>query len=117
MYGHEAGDLVLRQISQLITNNIRENDIACRYGGEEFIIILPNTDSETAAQRADLLCQSTARLELSMNGNDLGKITISVGVATHPLHGQTRDSLIRSADEALYTAKQNGRNQVVLRGT
>lgn len=113
-YGHDAGDLVLRNMADVILSIIRESDIACRYGGEEFIIILPSTPIEIAEQRAETLRNKVALMRLEYNGHDMGKITISVGVSTYPQHGETRDSLIKSADEASYEAKKGGRNLVVV---
>lgn len=114
-YGHDAGDLILKQMAQVILAGIRESDIACRYGGEEFVIILPNSTIQVAEQRAKSLCSEVGSLELELHGKMLGQVTISVGVVTHPQHGRSRDDLIKSADEAMYQAKANGRNCVVVR--
>ncbi len=113
-YGHEAGDHVLKKISEVILSNIRESDIACRYGGEEFIIILPGTPIEVAVERAEALRKDVSFSRLEHNGKDIGSLTISVGVAAFPQHGTMYDTLIRTADEAAYRAKECGRNQVVV---
>jgi diguanylate cyclase (GGDEF)-like protein len=113
-HGHDAGDIVLRKMSEAVISNIRESDIACRYGGEEFIIILPDTTIETAERRAEALRNDISHLKLEYKGEDIGKITISVGVAAYPQNGTKRDTLIKSADESAYLAKKAGRNQVVV---
>lgn len=113
-YGHEAGDHVLRKISEVILSNIRESDIACRYGGEEFVIILPGTPIEVAADRAEALRKDVSLTQLEYGGRDIGSLTISVGVAVFPQHGVVYDALIKTADEAAYRAKERGRNQVVV---
>jgi diguanylate cyclase (GGDEF)-like protein/PAS domain S-box-containing protein len=113
-YGHDAGDLVLKNMADMIMSIIRESDIACRYGGEEFIIILPDTSIEIAEQRAETLRNKVSLMKIYHNGQDIGKVTISVGVAAYPQHGETRDTLIKSADRAAYQAKKGGRNLVVV---
>ncbi len=113
-YGHDAGDVVLKHVAQAILSSTRESDIACRYGGEEFVIMLPDTSIEVAVRRAEALRSQVSFLELNYNGKELGRITISIGVSGYPQHGDTRDSIIKSADEAAYQAKQNGRNCVVV---
>jgi len=113
-FGHDAGDVVLKHIAGLILTGVRDGDIACRYGGEEFVVILPETPLETAAQRAESLRKESSQLVLHHNGQELGSITISVGVASYPQHGKNRDTLIKSADESLYKAKEGGRNRVVI---
>ncbi len=113
-FGHDAGDLVLRKISEVVLANIRESDIACRHGGEEFIIILPGTPIEIAEQRAETLRNDVSLIKLDHNGRDIGKVTISIGVAAYPQHGVIPDTLIKTADEATYRAKEGGRNQVVV---
>jgi diguanylate cyclase (GGDEF)-like protein len=113
-FGHDAGDVVLKSLAGLMLTGVRESDIACKYGGEEFTIILPDTPIEVAARRAESLRQEVSTMELHHNGHDLGKVTISIGVATYPQHGTTRDTLIKSADEASYKAKETGRNRVIV---
>jgi diguanylate cyclase (GGDEF)-like protein len=113
-YGHDAGDMVLKRIAEILTTKIRPSDIACRYGGEEFTVILPDTSLEVAHARAEGLREVVSQTELQHNGKNLGTITISMGVATYPQHGITRDALIKAADEASYQAKQTGKNRVVL---
>jgi diguanylate cyclase (GGDEF)-like protein len=113
-FGHDAGDLVLKKISEVILSSIRDSDVACRYGGEEFVIILPGTSIEIAERRAEALRNDVALVKLDHNGHDLGQVTISIGVAAYPQHGVTQDTLIKTADDAAYRAKKGGRNQVVV---
>jgi diguanylate cyclase (GGDEF)-like protein len=115
-YGHDAGDLVLKSLAYAVLSNIRESDIACRYGGEEFVIILPDSPLEAIKRRAESLLKKIAEMDLQHDGKELGKITISIGVAAYPQHGGTHDALIKSADEAAYQAKENGRNRMVVCG-
>jgi len=115
-FGHDAGDFVLKKISEVILSSIRESDVACRYGGEEFVIIFPGTSIEIAKKRAEALRNDVSLMQLGHNGNDIGRVTISIGVAAYPQHGLTNDVLIKAADEAAYLAKEGGRNQVVVAG-
>ncbi|GAB6158350.1 diguanylate cyclase [Desulfotomaculum varum] len=110
-YGHQAGDLVLRNISQLLLLNLREEDIACRYGGEEMVIILPETDLPEAAVVAERLRQSIERMEFILPGKEKPvQITVSIGVAQMNRE-DTPDMLLQRADEGLYLAKRRGRNR------
>ena len=112
-HGHEAGDHLLRTLGEFFLSHIRSADIACRYGGEEFVLILPETPLEVALKRAEEIRRGVAGLPVFYRGTQLG-ITISVGVATFPEHGHSMDALLRMADKALYAAKERGRNQVVV---
>ena len=112
-FGHEAGDTLLRELSTFMRANIRREDIACRYGGEEFILIMPEASLETTRQRAEKLRQGVERLQVEYQGQLLGTITLSLGVAVSPNHGADGEALIRAADAALYQAKTGGRNRVV----
>jgi len=113
-YGHEAGDQVLRELGVFLQNHIRLTDIPCRFGGEEFALILPEADIMFTQQRAEQIRLGVAAVRVSIQGQSLAEITISQGVAVFPGNGQNGEELLRAADEALYMAKQNGRNQVVL---
>jgi diguanylate cyclase (GGDEF)-like protein len=113
-YGHEAGDIVLTAIGALLRGNVRGSDIACRYGGEEFALILPETGADAAARRAEDIRIAIYALSLSYAGKSLGKITASFGIAVFPDHAQDSDDLLRAADVALYAAKGQGRNRVVI---
>jgi len=111
--GHGAGDIVLRRIGLLLQGFVRQSDIACRVGGEEFSVLLPEASMQIAAQRAENIRKAVQELRLKYEDHDLSGITISLGVAAYPDHGTTPDSLIRAADEALYDAKFRGRDRVV----
>ena len=112
-YGHLAGDEVLRVFGTLLTNNARASDIVCRYGGEEFLLVLPGMTAEGAVERAEQLRQAMAATPVS-NGVSRITVTASFGVATFPTHSRTTDELIAAADRALYSAKAEGRNRVTL---
>lgn len=113
-YGHEAGDMVLRDLGRVLRRQSRQSDIACRYGGEEFTLLLPETPLDIGRQRAESLREAVQELKLTHNGQPLGEVTLSLGVATFPDHGADRESLLYAADMALYEAKRGGRNRVVL---
>lgn len=113
-YGHEAGDIVLRKIGQLLRDCTRESDIAARYGGEEFTVVLPEADRDAAMARAEALRAAVENVELNMHGTPLGSITISIGIAIFPQHGGSPEDLMRMADQALYAAKRSGRNRIQL---
>lgn len=112
LFGHQSGDAVLRQVAQKLKKNIRSTDIACRYGGEEMSIILPNTDKDEATITAQKICQLVAEKPFKLANDKEGNVTISLGVSTYPQDGETPDHLIEAADKRLYKAKENGRNQV-----
>jgi len=113
-YGHAAGDALLRELGKLLQSHIRGGDVACRYGGEEFLLIMPDASLETAHQRAVLLQQEARKLRVQDAGQSLDGITLSLGVAIYPEHGRSIDSVLRAADAALYRAKQEGRDRVVV---
>lgn len=113
--GHEAGDLALQGLSQHINAQIRQSDIVCRFGGEEIILVMPETSMGHARERAEQLCSSVAELELSNEADEsLPPLTVSIGLASYPQHATDGDSLIRAADHAMYQAKARGRNRVYL---
>lgn len=111
-FGHDAGDTVLRAISEALVSSFRDSDIPCRYGGEEFAIFLPGASAEIAIKRAKELGEQLEKTTVRYGGDELS-VTISSGVATYPSNGSTVQSLIKSSDQALYAAKENGRNNVV----
>ena len=113
-YGHEAGDKVLEAIGCLMNSTFRVRDIPCRYGGEEFLIVLPETNLVSAAIRAERLVGQVRQLKIDGFSGSTDTLTISVGVAAYPEHGEVVQDLIRRADEALYEAKGHGRNRVAL---
>ncbi len=114
LYGHAAGDTVLAEIGRFLSKNLRTADIVCRYGGEEFALILPEASLEHTRMRAEDLCRKAHDLRLSFENRLLGPITLSFGVAGYPHHGESLEIVLRAADAALYRAKQQGRNQVVV---
>lgn len=113
-YGHEAGDAVLRSLAALLQKHARAGDILCRYGGEEFAMIMPEMTAAIAAERAARLCEAARLLSVQYGGQPLGRITISAGIAVFPEHAAEAPELLRAADAALYAAKQAGRDRVVL---
>jgi len=113
-YGHDAGDMVLRELGHILTRKSRKYDIACRFGGEEFVLCLPGASREIAEKRATDIRESVKRLSLNYEGRDMGVITISVGVSVYPDLGETPAELMKKADQALYQAKENGRDRVVV---
>ncbi len=112
-HGHEAGDHVLRNLGDLLLNKTRKEDIVCRYGGEEFSVIMPEADLQTTYERAELIRAATNELNLIYRQVPLGKVTVSIGVAIFPDHGVTGAEVIQTADKALYRAKAEGRNRVI----
>ena len=111
-YGHDAGDDVLREFARRLRATVRGADLACRYGGEEFVVIMPDTPADMAAAIAERLRTSVEGQAFSLGENALG-ITASMGIASLNLQGDTPEALLKRADNALYQAKSNGRNQVV----
>jgi diguanylate cyclase (GGDEF)-like protein len=112
-YGHEAGDMVLRETAASLTRSVRAEDIVCRYGGEEFVIILPTADLDSAHLRAERIRSSCRGLTVVYQGRSVGIITASLGVAALPMHGSTPGQLLDAADAALYRAKEEGRDRVL----
>lgn len=109
-FGHDAGDYVLKALSSLLVNGVRGEDMVCRVGGEELCIVLPNTAGEAAINVAEKLCTQVRDLHLDFHGQSLGKLTLSIGVATYPQDAEDYASLMKLADVALYEAKENGRD-------
>ena len=114
-WGHEAGDIVLKNIAYAIRKVVRGSDIVARHGGEEFVIVLPEAGEDIALARAEELRREISALRLTFGGEDLGTITVSVGVVCSRNPGDTAEQLVRAADHAMYEAKQAGRDRVVLR--
>jgi diguanylate cyclase (GGDEF)-like protein len=113
-YGHAAGDLVLKALAALLKDSIRGGDIVFRHGGEEFVVVLPETTREGARLKAESLRKAVSTLDVEFEGRALGKITSSFGVALFPDHAHEPELLLRAADEALYAAKGAGRDRVML---
>jgi len=110
-YGHEAGDAILRKVALTLRENIRSCDVACRMGGEEMVVLLPDCDTGNAARRADALRLAIAAGDVLHDGQRIAA-TASIGVASFPAHGNTMRALVHAADLALYEAKHGGRNCV-----
>jgi len=113
-YGHDAGDYVIRSVSNLLQNNVRKSDIVVRYGGEELIVLLPNCPIDKAAEIAENLRLEVSLLPLYFANQHLNSVTISLGIASFPFQASDSPSLLKAADEALYKAKQSGRNRFVV---
>lgn len=115
-FGHDAGDLLLREVGTLLAKNSRAGDIACRFGGEEFVVIFPEAPLSVVIDLSNQLRKVILALQLQHFGRSLGQISASFGVAAFPEHGNTMDELLRAADKALYQAKANGRDRVEIAG-
>jgi diguanylate cyclase (GGDEF)-like protein len=113
-FGHDAGDAVLKEVGTFLKMQVRGNDVPCRYGGEEFLIILPGIPLDECRKRAEIIREGVKQLNVNCAGKSLPSITLSVGVAEFPNHGDLLDDLLKSADIALYQAKAAGRDRVVV---
>jgi diguanylate cyclase (GGDEF)-like protein len=113
-FGHPAGDALLRTLGNALNERTRGQDIACRVGGEEFVLLLADTSLDGAAARANLLRQQVSELVVQHAGQTLGRITVSVGISAFPTHGTTSEELLQAADQALYRAKSQGRDRAVV---
>jgi diguanylate cyclase (GGDEF)-like protein len=110
-YGHGVGDVCLVALANLLQPQVRKADIFCRYGGEEFMLVLPATDFKGATQYAEKLRRLVADQVLAVDGHHI-QFTISIGISTYPEHGETSTEIINYADDAMYKAKRAGRNRV-----
>jgi len=113
-FGHAAGDVKLRAVGRFLGSAVRGDDVACRFGGEEFVVILPRASVENTRRRAEVLREGMKSLQLEPAGPALPSVTMSIGVACSPDHGETREQLVHAADVALYRAKAGGRDRVVV---
>jgi diguanylate cyclase (GGDEF)-like protein len=113
-FGHEAGDRLLKELGQFLQKSVRASDIACRYGGEEFTLILPEVSFDILKHRAENLCQQAKSLHVDYQGQPITPISISLGVAIFPDNGFTASAVVQAADAALYRAKHEGRDRVVM---
>ena len=113
-YGHHAGDAVLREASSFLVKSVRAEDIVCRFGGEEFVVVLPMADLKATQARAERIRSRLRELTVLHKGESLGMITASIGVAALPEHGTSPKELLEAADAALYLAKREGRDRVVV---
>ena len=115
-YGHEAGDAVLRALGRTLKGAVRASDLACRFGGEEFTVVLIGADAENARRWGGRLAADLARLEIKHDSQALPRLTLSMGLALYPAHGEDPDTLLQAADLALYEAKRAGRDRLVVAG-
>ncbi len=113
-HGHAAGDAVLVQVANFLRTHVRSSDMTCRYGGEEFILVLPEASREITQLRAELMQKDARLLQLPFERQMLEAVTLSLGVAVYPQHGLDYDSILGAADAALYRAKNGGRDRVVI---
>jgi diguanylate cyclase (GGDEF)-like protein/PAS domain S-box-containing protein len=113
-FGHQAGDTLLHALGELLRARVRAEDIACRFGGEEFVLIMPEASLDITAERAEKLRQEARELRVQQHGQSLGSVTVSLGVAAFPQHGPSAEAVIRAADLALYRAKNEGRDRVAV---
>ena len=110
-YGHKCGDIVLQTLATFLNENTRQGDIVCRYGGEEFVILMTDVAAEDAYKRAEIFRKQFEGTIVQYEGREL-KCTFSAGIASYPVHASTGESLLTHADQALYFSKANGRNRV-----
>jgi diguanylate cyclase (GGDEF)-like protein len=109
IFGHQAGDEILATVSNVISNCIRSKDFAARFGGEEFVVILEQTNRQDAVQIAERIRSSIEKLPIECVKS---KVTVSIGISTLPDRGKDMESLIKDADESLYYSKRNGKNRI-----
>jgi diguanylate cyclase (GGDEF)-like protein/PAS domain S-box-containing protein len=111
-YGHAAGDEVLKELGKLLRETVRASDIACRYGGEEFVLVLLDADLAAALPSVERICAEIKRKHCVYRGAALPSISVSAGIAQYPVHGTSPEELLRAADKALYAAKNAGRDRI-----
>lgn len=112
-YGHKAGDMILRSMGEILLANTRKGDVACRYGGEELVVVMPGAQVEDARKRAQQWRKAFQLLQNSFNGQEV-RTTISIGVAAFPAHGMDGEAVVHAADKALYASKARGKNRVTV---
>jgi diguanylate cyclase (GGDEF)-like protein len=113
-HGHAAGDMLLQRMGDFLRGHIRAADVACRYGGEEFVLILPEASREVTSERAEHVREEVKYLRIDFQGQLLEVVTLSLGVAVFPTNGSTGVAVLRAADTALYQAKREGRDRVIV---
>ena len=111
-HGHDAGDVVLRAVAECLKTSFRDEDVPCRFGGEEFVVILPGASATDAARRANDVRVKIEALAVRYLDGTLPKVTMSIGIAAFPLSGDNPQDVLKAADDALYVAKEAGRNRV-----
>jgi diguanylate cyclase (GGDEF)-like protein len=115
-FGHDGGDALLRKLGEYLQQRIRGGDIACRYGGEEFVLVLQGVSLEATLQRAEQVREDVKHLQVAQEGRVLDAITLSLGVAIFPDQGETPREVLQAADLALYRAKETGRDRTCVAG-
>lgn len=113
-HGHDAGDMVLRAVGAVLEQSCNGNELPCRLGGEEFMVLLPENSADSAVSTAEALRAAVEKVSVRYGEKNLPKITISCGVASYPSHGMMPQDLMKAADDALYQSKDNGRNRVTV---
>jgi diguanylate cyclase (GGDEF)-like protein/PAS domain S-box-containing protein len=113
IYGHDAGDLMLREVSRLLLDNVRREDVVCRYGGEEFLLIMPGAAPDLVRSRAEHIRAAAQSLTVNYQETALGPVTLSMGCGSFPVDGETQAAVIKASDNRLLQAKHEGRNKVV----
>lgn len=113
-YGHEAGDRLLRAVADTIAREPRQGDVPCRYGGEEFLLLMPGISPDVIEARTEHLRRAVADTRMDHQGVPLPAVTLSAGIALYPRHGATATDVVDAADRALYEAKRTGRNRIVV---
>jgi len=113
-YGHEAGDRILRQFAQTVTRVVRDANLATRLGGEEFLVLLPETDANGCMAAAERIRRAVTRMTVSAGDKTISQITVSLGIAVFPDHGSSVEEVLQASDKALYESKRNGRNRATL---
>jgi diguanylate cyclase (GGDEF)-like protein/PAS domain S-box-containing protein len=111
-FGHAAGDLILCEVGKLLTEEVRTGDVSSRIGGDEFIVLLPEATKDVTHKRAEFLREQVRQFDIQFEGHSLEGITISGGVAAFPADGMTGTAMLKAADDALYRAKQEGRDRI-----
>jgi diguanylate cyclase (GGDEF)-like protein len=115
VYGHEIGDRILRHFAKTVTASMRETNLAARYGGEEFVVLLPDTSAKSCALVAERIRKAVMVMVVPSNTDrPLPPVSVSMGIAVFPEHGQTLDEVIQASDKALYESKRGGRNRVTV---
>jgi diguanylate cyclase (GGDEF)-like protein/PAS domain S-box-containing protein len=112
-FGHEAGDVILRELGKLLHENVRKSDIACRFGGDEFVLVLFDSPLEASCQHLENICTLVKELNIWYGNQLLGMVTLSVGLVEASMDGLTAEEILRAADEALFAAKRAGRDRIV----
>lgn len=111
--GHEAGDILLKEFAKLLSTHVRDADIACRFGGDEFVLVMPGASQRVTMVRAELLCEHVRQLQFTYMNKTQSDVTVSIGVSSFPKNGSTGELILKSADTALFQAKEQGRDCVV----